>query len=225
MSFRRTTPLLVVLVLVVAAPVTAQNRYLPDQANGLGAHAMWLVPPYRTGPGFDVVGTFRTRFDVGVAFSHVSSETQGPTGILFAKEQESEVTPHVSYALVRPSRRSNYGFDLVGSYSFISGSGRCYEEPSTDISGHGLMIGGEAYNRVGREGETRYFPALGLAYAVVDRTIDDSVQSADEKADGLLVSASLTVMLGDTFTLGGGIRSFDDEITWIWRVGFVTELR
>lgn len=199
------------VLLLVAAPAAAQNRYFAADENGFWLGGAYLKAEEADGVGVDAVFTFASRFDLGVAFNKLSSD-DGSTDV-------TEIAPHVGFAVLRPTATANFGLDLVGGVSFADVSNPFHTTYGIEVDASGFAVGAEFYLKLGEPGRAVVLPALGLSYVSATTTVKDIGGTSDTTVDDLALALSLTVKAGRILTLDAGAQIFDDTTTLFAGVG------
>jgi hypothetical protein len=193
------------VLLLVAAPAAAQNRYFADGDNGFWLGAAYLKADGFDGLNLDAVLTLASRFDLGLAVNKLSSD-DGSTDV-------TEISPHLGYAVLRPTALAPFGLDLVGGVSFADFANPYYTTYGIEVDGSGYVVGGEFYLKLGEPERAVVLPALGLAYTSVTTKVKDIGGTNETTVDNLALSLSVTVKAGRVLTLGAGAQIFDDTTT------------
>ncbi len=202
-----------------ASLATAQSLFFDDGDNGIGFNVGLSRNRDATGFGANIGYTVNARLDISIGFSSTSFDQPE----FYNRDLSSqEFSPSLGYAVIRPSRTSNFGLEIRGSYTFVSFSGSALSAAGLEMSGDSYALGGEVYQKHETSDMLEIYPAIGVYYGRASATATDDAGNRDEQVvTDTLITARLSLLIDKQVYITPGFSAFDNINTFSLTVGLV----
>jgi hypothetical protein len=197
--------------LCVCQDSLGQSYLFLDGQNGFGIAGSLESGEDYTSVGAKFAFSAAGRFDFGVEVGKASFD-ESEYGEDFTATQFS---PFASAILVRPNESSPVGVIARAAFGTTSFSGDDLDALQWELGSTSYIAGGVLYLELESSPGLTVFPAVGVGYASVTATLEDSFGvSVDDEVQELLISGSVTFFLNQQMFITPSFTTFDGSSSW-----------
>ena len=208
--------------LVASQESLGQSYLFHDGQNGFGVAGTIESGEDYTSFGAKFAFSAAGRFDLGVEVGKASFD-ESEYGEDFSATQ---LSPFVAAMLVRPNESSPVGVIASAAYGAATFSGDELDALSWDLSSTSYAVGGVLYLELESSPKLSVFPAVGVSYAGVTATLEDSAgASVDEETKDMLITGSVTFYFNQQVFITPSLYTFDGSSSWGVAAGVAVPLK